>query len=149
MILRRDRAMTAVLIMLDVAFYAGRAGTVSAADIAERSGLVRRGIEPLLQALSRSGLLESIRGPRGGYKLGRPRRDISLVNIIKAVAGEDQADESAVASPMLQRVIEPCWAEYEEILTDKMQQTTLDDLVRRAEKSGLKRPLNEPITFSI
>jgi Rrf2 family protein len=149
MILRRDRAMTAVLIMLDVAFYAGRAGTVSAADIAERSGLVRRGIEPLLQALSRSGLLESIRGPRGGYKLGRPRRDISLVNIIKAVAGEDQADESAVASPMLQRVIEPCWAEYEEILTEKMQQTTLDDLVRRAEKSGLKRPLNEPITFSI
>jgi hypothetical protein len=46
-------------------------------------------------------------------------------------------------------VIEPCWAEYEEILTEKMQQTTLDDLVRRAEKSGLKRPLNEPITFSI
>ena len=68
MLLRRDRTMTAVLIMLDVAFNAGRAGTVSAADIAERAGLARRGIEPLLQSLSRSALLESVRGPRGGYQ---------------------------------------------------------------------------------
>ena len=70
MIVRRDRGMLAVLIMLDVAFHAGRTSTVSAADIAERAGLARRGIEPLLQALSRSGLLESIRCPRGGYRLG-------------------------------------------------------------------------------
>ena len=69
MLLRRDRAMIAVLIMLDVAFHAGRAGTVSAADIAERAGLARRGIEPLLQTLSRSALLESVRGPRGTDQL--------------------------------------------------------------------------------
>ena len=149
MILRRDRAMTAVLIMLDVAFYAGRAGTVSAADIAERSGLVRRGIEPLLQALSRSGLLESIRGPRGGYKLGRPRRDISLVSIISAVAGDDQAEEGAAPGPLLQRVIEQCRADYEESVTDKTAQTTLDELVSRAENSGLKCPRSAPAPFSI
>lgn len=44
MILRRDRAMTAVLIMLDVAFHAGRSNAVSAADIAERSGLAAGGL---------------------------------------------------------------------------------------------------------
>ncbi|MBO1323756.1 Rrf2 family transcriptional regulator [Acetobacter sp. TBRC 12305] len=150
MILRRDRAMTAVLIMLDVAFYAGRSGTVSAADIAERSGLVRRGIEPLLQALSRSKLLESIRGPRGGYKLGRPRRDISLVDIIEAVVGDDsQGDGENAPGPLLTKIIEPCWAKFDRKLTEQMRQTTLEDLVRQAEKAGLKRPLSEPITFSI
>ena len=64
MLLRRERAMTAVAIMLDVAFHAGRAEAVSAADIAERLGQARRGIEPVLQALSRAGLLDSIRGPK-------------------------------------------------------------------------------------
>ena len=78
MLLRRERAMTAVAIMLDVAFHAGRTEAVSAADIAERLGQARRGIEPVLQALSRAGLLDSIRGPKGGYRLGRPPRDLRL-----------------------------------------------------------------------
>jgi Rrf2 family protein len=93
MMIRRDRGMLAVLIMLDVAFHAGRTSTVSAADIADRAGLARRGIEPLLQTLSRSGLLESIRGPRGGYRLGRPRRDIHLDAVVKTAIAEDAAAE--------------------------------------------------------
>ena len=39
MLLRRDRALTAVAIMLDIAFHAGRTGElVSGADVAERMG---------------------------------------------------------------------------------------------------------------
>ena len=45
MIVRRDRGMLAVLIMLDVAFHAGRTSTVSAADIADRAGLARQKVE--------------------------------------------------------------------------------------------------------
>lgn len=149
MILRRDRAMTAVLIMLDVAFHAGRSNAVSAADIAERSGLARRGIEPLLQALSRSGLLESIRGPRGGYRLGRPRRDVSLINIIEAVLNDDSEGSDGPQGPLFHKVIEPCWSEFDSKLTQQMGKTTLDELVRQAEEAGLKRPQSEPITFSI
>ncbi|MBU6499895.1 MAG: Rrf2 family transcriptional regulator, partial [Rhodospirillales bacterium] len=89
MLIRRDRAMVAVTIMLDVAFHAGRSATVSAADIAERLGLARRGMEPLLQALSRAGLLDSVRGPRGGYRLGRPRRDIRLADIVAVVTADE------------------------------------------------------------
>ncbi|AOW45688.1 RrF2 family transcriptional regulator [Acetobacter ascendens] len=149
MILRRDRAMTAVLIMLDVAFHAGRSGTVSAADIAERSELARRGIEPLLQALSRSGLLESIRGPRGGYRLGRPRRDISLVDIIEAVLNTDADANDGPQGALFQKVLTPCWDKFDQKLITQMGKTTLDDLVKQAESAGLKRPLAEPITFSI
>lgn len=69
MYLRRDRALTAVSIMLDVAFHAGRSGVVSGADIARRGDMLRRGIEPVLQGLSRAGLLASVRGPKGGIVL--------------------------------------------------------------------------------
>ena len=158
MLVRRDRAMIAVLIMLDVAFHAGRVATVSAADIAERAGLARRGIEPLLQSLSRSGLLESVRGPRGGYRLGRARRDVTLADVVAVALSDDSGADEVVPeagpadearSPLHHGVVEPLWAELQTTVTGALKATTLDDLVRRAEKAGLRRPLAEPITFSI
>jgi len=149
MLLRRDRAMIAMLIMLDVAFHAGRASTVSAADIAERAGLARRGIEPLLQTLSRSALLESVRGPRGGYRLGRPRRDIRLSDIVDVVISDDSVSEDGPVGELFGRVVEPAWREFDDALHDRLRELSLDDLVRRAESSGLRRPLAEPISFSI
>lgn len=158
MLVRRDRGMVAVLIMLDVAFHAGRIATVSAADIAERAGLARRGIEPLLQALSRSGLLESVRGPRGGYRLGRPRREITLADIVATAHSDDVAAEPAAgASPTDAQsagdlhaiVVEPLWGKLEAEMAAQLRARTLDDLVRDAERAGLRRPLAEPISFSI
>jgi Rrf2 family protein len=143
--------MLAVLIMLDVAFHAGRTSTVSAADIADRAGLARRGIEPLLQTLSRSGLLESIRGPKGGYRLGRPRRDIHLDEIVKIATSDDtgSAGDDGPSGPMQAGVIEPLWGELDSELAVKLSKLSLEDLIRRAEAAGMARPLAEPITFSI
>ena len=150
MILRRDRGMLAVLIMLDVAFHAGRTSTVSAADIAERAGLARRGIEPLLQTLSRSGLLESIRGPRGGYRLGRPRRDIHLAEVVRIAIADDAGHAEDGPSGSLQaQVVDPLWQELDSELTQRLQSLTLEELIRRAEATGMVRPLAEPISFSI
>jgi Rrf2 family transcriptional regulator, iron-sulfur cluster assembly transcription factor len=150
MILRRDRGLLAVLILLDVAFHAGRLTTVSAADLAERSGLARRGIEPLLQTLSRSGLLESVRGPRGGYRLGRPRREIRLDEVIRvALADEHGGAEDGPAGELFTRVVDPIWGELESTVRERLAGLSLDDLVRRAEAAGMVRPLAEPITFSI
>ncbi len=149
MILRRDRGMLAVLIILDVAFHAGRTSTVSAADIAERAGLARRGIEPLLQNLSRSGLLESIRGPRGGYRLGRPRRDIHLDEVVRTALCEDHPAEDGPKGDLLEKVVLPLWGDLDRDLATRLRGLTLEDLVRRAEGAGLARPLSEPITFSI
>lgn len=149
MIVRRDRGMLAVLIMLDVAFHAGRTSTVSAADIADRAGLARRGIEPLLQTLSRSGLLESIRGPRGGYRLGRPRRDIHLDEVVRKAVDDDAATEDGPGGALQDRVIEPLWAEIDQEFAARLRGLTLEDLIRRAEAAGMDRPVAEPITFSI
>ena len=149
MLVRRDRGMLAVLIVLDVAFHAGRTNTVSAADIAERAGLARRGIEPLLQSLSRSGLLESIRGPRGGYRLGRPRRDIRLDEVMRVAVADESCEDAAGGGALQERVIEPVWAALDEAFAARLHEITVEDLVRRAEAAGLCRPLAEPITFSI
>ena len=146
-LLRRDRAMTAVAIMLDVAFHSGRTATVSAAEIAERIGLARRGLEPLLQALSRADLLESVRGPRGGYRLGRPRRDI-YVSDIAAVASEPEAVEGPLDG-LAAAVVQPLWAQYDAAIAERMRALSLEDLLRQAAAAGLRRPATDPISFAI
>ncbi len=149
MLLRRDRGMLAVLILLDVAFHAGRTSTVSAGDLAERAGLARRGIEPLLQALARSGLLESVRGPRGGYRLGRPRRDIRLDEVMRVALSDEAANEDGPRGEFLDRVVGPLWSELEGEFAARLHRVTLDEMVRRAEAAGFSRPSAEPISFSI
>src|SRR5918996_3000807 len=44
-----------------------------------------------LQAMSRAGILEAETGPRGGYRLARPPTDISVLDVVEAVDGEDPA----------------------------------------------------------
>ncbi len=152
MLIRKDRAMVAVTIMLDVAFHAGRAATVSAPDMAERLGMARRGMEPVLQTLSRAGLLDSVRGPRGGYRLGRPRRDIRLSEIVAAVL-EDAADTRPAGDGPFGRlqseVIDPLWTQLDAAALAPLAVLTLEDLLKRAAAAGLRRPTAEPISFAI
>jgi Rrf2 family transcriptional regulator, iron-sulfur cluster assembly transcription factor len=56
--------MVALAIVLDVTFHSGGETVVSALDLAERTGMARRALEPLLQALLRKHLLDSMRGLR-------------------------------------------------------------------------------------
>ena len=147
-LIRRDRALLAITLVLDVAFHAGRAGTVSAIDIATRLGSARRGLEPVLQALTRTGLLESVRGPRGGYRLGRPPRGLRLAEIISATATEpDLAD--GPGGQLLNKVIDPLWAELAIPLATQLGAMTLEDLLRRAAAAGLHRPATEPLDWVI
>ena len=149
MLIRRDRAMLAITVMLDIAFHSGRATTVGAADIAARLGLARRGMEPLLQLLSRAGLLESIRGPRGGYRLGRPRRDIRAADIAAAATADEPAPAGGPTGPLQSGVVDAVWAELNQAATARLAGLSLDDLMRRAAAAGMRRPVAEPISFAI
>lgn len=148
MLLRRERAMTSIAIMLDVAFHAGRSEAVSAADIAERLGQARRGIEPVLQALSRAGLLDSVRGPKGGYRLGRPPRDLHLAEVVATALDEDAAPESP-AGRLQTVVVAPLWGEMEALCREHLTRLTVADLIKRAAAAGVKRPTVEPLNFVI
>lgn len=74
----------AVTAMLDIALHR-EAGPVSVVDISERQGISAAYLEQLIGKLKRAGLLASVRGPGGGYQLGRELAEISVSNIIAAV----------------------------------------------------------------
>jgi Rrf2 family iron-sulfur cluster assembly transcriptional regulator len=74
----------AVTAMLDVTIH-GALGPVSLADISERQGISLSYLEQLFSRLRKGGLVNSIRGPGGGYRLGKCSADIAVADVISAV----------------------------------------------------------------
>ena len=62
-------------------------------DIAEREGLSVAYVEKLLWNLSRGGITESVRGPKGGYRLSRPCSQISIGEVMRVLGGVPSKDE--------------------------------------------------------
>ena len=78
------RGRYAVTAMLDLAL-SGRKGPVSVAAISARQKISPLYLEQLFARLRHQRLVESVRGPGGGYCLSRLPDDISVADIIRAV----------------------------------------------------------------
>lgn len=74
----------AVTAMLDLALHAND-GPVSLADISGRQEISLSYLEQLFAKLRQNQLVQSVRGPGGGYRLGRPQDAIFVAEIIDAV----------------------------------------------------------------
>jgi Rrf2 family iron-sulfur cluster assembly transcriptional regulator len=74
----------AVTAMLDLALH-GAAGPVTLAGISERQKISLSYLEQLFGKLRRRDLVESVRGPGGGYHLARDAAKITVADIIRAV----------------------------------------------------------------
>jgi Rrf2 family iron-sulfur cluster assembly transcriptional regulator len=79
------RGRYAVTAMLDLALH-GKAGPISLAEISARQTISLSYLEQLFARLRQSGLVTSVRGPGGGYRLGRPFEAISVAEIIDSVS---------------------------------------------------------------
>ncbi len=80
----------AVMAMVDLARHA-QAKPVSLSDIATRQEISLSYLEQLFARLRRAGLVKSVRGPGGGYRLTRGSAETRVSEIILAV---DRADRS-------------------------------------------------------
>ena len=74
----------AVTAMLDLALHYEQ-GAVTLSDIARRQGISLSYLEQLFARLRRNGLVDSVRGPGGGYNLAMPPANISVAKIVIAI----------------------------------------------------------------
>ena len=74
----------AVTAMIDLALRDGQ-GPVTLAGISERQRISLSYLEQLFGKLRRNKLVDSVRGPGGGYRLAKPMSEVSVVDIILAV----------------------------------------------------------------
>lgn len=93
----------AVAAMLDIALRA-RTGPVALAAISARQKVSVSYLEQMFSKLRHSGLVESTRGPGGGYSLGRGAETISVADIIAAIEqpnGPSRTSDAALGNPSM------------------------------------------------
>jgi Rrf2 family protein len=62
-----------------------------AARLAEYHGVPSAYLAKHLQALAGAGVLETVKGPRGGYRLARPAPEITVLDVVEAIDGDEPA----------------------------------------------------------
>jgi Rrf2 family protein len=67
------------------------AATLSAGRLAEYHGVPTPYLAKHLQTLSRAGILDAVPGPGGGYRLARPARDVTVLDVVEAIDGPEPA----------------------------------------------------------
>lgn len=126
------KGILAIAAVIDVALNS-ESRPVSAKALASRQGLPPRHLEPVLQALVHDGILRGVRGPRGGYSLGRDKADITANEILRAAGTVDDASEDQLpGSFLVASVVLPALAQAERTFASALGTIHLNELVKRA-----------------
>lgn len=75
--------------MIYIALHSSDGKNVDLGQIAEKQDIPKHFLSKILQMLVKSGLLQSMKGPTGGFSLSRPADDITLIEVIDAIDGLD------------------------------------------------------------
>ncbi len=89
----------AVMAMADLAGHDGATRALSLAEIAKHQEISLSYLEQLFAKLRRGGLVRSVRGPGGGYRLSRPAAELRISDIILAVDEPMTATRCEPGSP--------------------------------------------------
>jgi Rrf2 family protein len=145
------KLLFAIEAVLDIAYNA-TATPVQSSEITRRQGIPRRYLEQVLQQLVRSGILSGTRGPRGGYRLARERRRITLGEIIRVIR-DLEASEDPIADPagaeLGHKVVRPLWQELQESVMQQLEGITIEDLCLRAFRAGIAGEFGARMDFTI
>lgn len=128
----------AVTAMLDIAMNAGEAcSPIPIAQVAQRQQISLTYLEQIFCRLRRAGLVESTRGPGGGYRLAAPAAEITIERIINAVdenmdttqcGGEGTCQGGAAC------LTHHLWEDLNNVIERFLSGVTLESLVLAAEK---------------
>jgi Rrf2 family protein len=105
------------------------------AKIAERQGFSRKYLHALLTSLKSAGLVQSIRGSRGGYMLAKSANEIRISEVVEALEGPlsivDCLREEQVCSRTDECLARGMWKELNTVMAGVLTNTTLADLVNQ------------------
>jgi len=100
--------------------------------IADEQGIPSRFLVQILLQLKGAGLVASTRGAAGGYRLSRPPQEISLSDIIEVMEGADRPQtNTGKRTPLVGALLSLC-RELSDAQRDRLEETTLADLVELA-----------------
>ena len=133
------KTLLALEAVIDIAFNA-RPEPVQAKEITARQGVPQRYLEQVMQQLVHAGILKGVRGPRGGYRLAKERRRISVGDIVRAAESiEDETTEGATPrSDLGARIVAPFIESLQGEVMARLDAIAIEDLCQRARAAGVE-----------
>jgi len=126
------RAHYAVLAMLELAKRQASLKPVALREIVDTEQIPMPFLVQILQQLRTAGIVTSLRGSSGGYRLLRPASEISLLEIVEAVCPGLIASEPVVeVDSVAGSVVRDVWRQLAVQQRELLQQLTLTDLLER------------------
>jgi len=144
--------------VFDLAYHNVVNQSTQAKDIARREGIPLRYLEQIFQDLKRAGIVDSRRGPRGGYSLKKPAEQIRLGDVVRALQGpleeifapDDEVDKKVERrAGGAQLVTSSIWRELADHVTEWFDKVSLSDLVRKGAELGIVRGDKKPPMYFI
>ena len=145
------KALFAIEAVLDIAYHTG-AEPVQSKEITRRQGIPRRYLEQALQQLVRHGILVGVRGPRGGYRLARERRSITIgiiVRVVQGVGNGASRPDDMEGSELGIKVVRPLWTEIQDMIMARLEELSIEDLCGQAGKAGIASEGRKAMDFTI
>jgi Rrf2 family protein len=131
------KTLLALEAVIDIAFNA-RPEPVQAKEITARQGVPQRYLEQVMQQLVRAGVLKGVRGPRGGYRLAKERRRITVGDVVRVAESiEDEEEKNEPRSDMGIRIVTPLIQTLQEEVMARLDAISIEDLCQRARSAGV------------
>lgn len=108
-----------------------KGNTVGVQELAEIQKLSPTYLSKILTKLTKSGLIESTPGVKGGYKISRSQNEISFFDVIKAIEGDTNLFDCSIHHEGC--LIEETMQQAEENMKKELQAKLLIDIVKKAE----------------
>lgn len=145
------RADYAIRALVELAA-AGPEASLRGDAIAGAQAIPTKYLENLLAELRRARLVTSQRGLRGGYRLARPARSITLADIIRAIDGplagvRGEAPEN-VAYPGAAATLRDVWVALRASMRTVLETVTLADVASGKLPGAVRRRLQDPGAWS-
>jgi Rrf2 family protein len=131
--------------------YNGQGEPVQIRVISDRQAIPARYLEQIFQRLRRAGLVQSKRGPGGGYTLARSPARISLREVVEAVEGPvaDSLDMKPPEGAPGDYRPDFLWSLLAERFADVLEETTLEKLCGAALRAEVERAEGDPPMYFI
>ena len=143
------KTLLALEAVIDIAFNA-RPEPVQAKEITARQGVPQRYLEQVMQQLVRAGILKGVRGPRGGYRLARERRRISVGDVVRVAESiEDDEEKHVPRSDLGQRIVAPFVVSLQDELMKRLDSVSIEELCQRARIVGMDAEAEASADFTI
>lgn len=108
--------------------------------IARRQDISIKYLEQIIAILKTSGLVESIRGPHGGYLLAKTPEEITLYDLFRALEGSGTTVECLENKNCCSRhsgcVARQAWAKLQKSIDDALKSLTLKELASKTKPGG-------------